>query len=224
MKKLSLLVALTVLVGSALFVTSCGGKIQADTVWQNKADPTTYYCFCADGQMITAYKYGGTLTKVSTLSGSYTAKNGKIKAPITSHLEADYKISGETMTISMYGVTMHELKKVSSPTVAEMKALFVTGVADDSVWQNKAAPTTYYCFGADGNMIVASNALGSLVKVPMLSGSYTAKGGKIKCPLTGGLEADYKISGETMTISLNGVEMYELKKVASPTATEMKAL
>ena len=34
MKKLSLLAMLTVLIGSALFVTSCGGKIQADTVWQ----------------------------------------------------------------------------------------------------------------------------------------------------------------------------------------------
>ena len=34
MKKLSLLAMLTVLIGSALFVTSCGSKIKADTVWQ----------------------------------------------------------------------------------------------------------------------------------------------------------------------------------------------
>ena len=34
MKKLSLLAVLTVLIGSALFVTSCGGKVQADSVWQ----------------------------------------------------------------------------------------------------------------------------------------------------------------------------------------------
>ena len=33
-KKLSLLAMLTVLIGSALFVTSCGSKIKADTVWQ----------------------------------------------------------------------------------------------------------------------------------------------------------------------------------------------
>ena len=130
-KKLSLLAMLTVLIGSALFVTSCGSKIKADTVWQMtkgaggvSIEPQKQYvCFCADGKMIAASNYGGTLTKISLLSGDYTAKNGKIKAPITGGVEADYKISGETMTISKSGVTIYELKKVSSPTAKAMKAL-----------------------------------------------------------------------------------------------------
>ena len=73
--------------------------------------------------MIAASNYGGTLTKISLLSGDYTAKNGKIKAPITGGVEADYKVKGETMTISRAGVTIYELKKVSSPTAKAMKAL-----------------------------------------------------------------------------------------------------
>ncbi len=123
MKKLSLLAVLTVLIGSALFVTSCGGKVQADSVWQNKATPTTYYCFCADGKMIAASNFTGTLRKFPAFSGDYTTKGGKIKCPLTGSMEADYKIKGETMTISRAGVTLYELKKVSSPTAKEMKAL-----------------------------------------------------------------------------------------------------
>ena len=42
--------------------------------------------------------------------------------------------------------------------------------------------------------------------------------------IAGGVEADYKISGETMKITYNKAELYELKKVSSPTAKEMKAL
>lgn len=130
MKKLSLLAMLTVLIGSALFVTSCGGKIQADTVWQvTKAAGASveaqkqYVCFGADGKMIVASNLGGTLVKAPLLSGDYTAKGGKIKAPFIANVEADYKIKGETMTISRAGATLYELKKVSSPTAKEMKAL-----------------------------------------------------------------------------------------------------
>ena len=82
-----------------------------------------YVCFCADGKMIAASNFTGTLRKFPAFSGSYTAKNGKMKAPITGNVEADYKIKGETMTISRAGVTIYELKKVSSPTAKEMKAL-----------------------------------------------------------------------------------------------------
>lgn len=131
MKKLSLLAMLTVLIGSALFVTSCGGKVQADSVWQMTKGTggmsieaqKQYVCFCADGKMIAASNFTGTLRKFPAFSGSYTAKNGKMKAPITGNVEADYKIKGETMTISRAGVTIYELKKVSSPTAKEMKAL-----------------------------------------------------------------------------------------------------
>jgi len=131
MKKLSLLAVLTVLIGSALFVTSCGGKVQADSVWQMTKGTggmsieaqKQYVCFCADGKMIAASNFTGTLRKFPAFSGSYTAKNGKMKAPITGNVEADYKIKGETMTISRAGVTIYELKKVSSPTAKEMKAL-----------------------------------------------------------------------------------------------------
>jgi lipoprotein len=127
MKKLSLLAMLTVLVGSALFVTSCGGKVQADSVWQvtdtAAGSPVfeQYVYFGANGKMIVAQKMLGTLTKIS--SGDYTAKNGKIKAPYIAAVECDYKISGETMTISKGGAMTFKLKKVSSPTAKQMKAL-----------------------------------------------------------------------------------------------------
>ena len=129
MKKLSLLAMLTVLIGSALFVTSCGAKIQADSVWQvtdtaagSIGAGELYVCFGADGKMSTAKKIFGTLKKER--SGEYTAKNGKIKALIIpGGAEADYKISGETMTISKSGVELYVLKKVTSPTAKEMKAL-----------------------------------------------------------------------------------------------------
>lgn len=127
MKKLSLLAVLTVLIGSALFVTSCGGKVQADSVWQVTDTAAgapafeQYVYFGADGKMIVAQKMLGTLTKIS--SGDYTAKNGKIKAPYIAAVECDYKISGETMTISKGGAMTFKLKKVSSPTAKQMKAL-----------------------------------------------------------------------------------------------------
>ena len=130
MKKLSLLAMLTLLIGSALFVTSCGGKIQADTVWQvTKAAGAPveaqkiYVCFGADGKMIGASNFTGSLVKLPLYTGDYTAKNGKIKAPFIANVEYDYKIKGETMTISKSGVTAYELKKVSKPTAKEMKAL-----------------------------------------------------------------------------------------------------
>ena len=118
---------LTLLIGSALFVTSCGGKVQADSVWQvtdtAAGSPVVeqYVYFGANGKMIVAQKMLGTLSKVT--SGDYTTKGGKIKCPLTGAMEADYKIKGETMTISRAGVTLYELKKVSSPTAKEMKAL-----------------------------------------------------------------------------------------------------
>lgn len=127
MKKLSLLAVLTVLIGSALFVTSCGGKVQADSVWQvtdtAAGSPVfeQYVYFGANGKMIVAQKMLGTLTKVT--SGDYTAKNGKIKAPFIAAVESNYKISGETMTISKGGAMTFKLKKVSSPTAKQMKDL-----------------------------------------------------------------------------------------------------
>ena len=122
MKKLSLLVVLTVLIGSALFVTSCGAKFQTDTVWQNKAATNMYFCFCADGKVIVATETALRLYQVPGFQGDYTATGGKIKAAFTGYMEWDYKISGSTMTISKAGVTAFELTKVSKPTVAEMKA------------------------------------------------------------------------------------------------------
>lgn len=127
MKKLSLLAMLTLLIGSALFVTSCGGKVQADSVWQvtdtAAGSPVFehYVYFGANGKMIVAQKMLGTLSKVT--SGDYTAKNGKIKAPYIAAVECNYKISGETMTISKGGAMTFKLKKVSSPTAKQMKDL-----------------------------------------------------------------------------------------------------
>ena len=71
MKKLSLLAMLTLLIGSALFVTSCGGKVQADSVWQvtdtAAGSPVfeQYVYFGANGKMIVAQKMLGTLSKVT---------------------------------------------------------------------------------------------------------------------------------------------------------------
>ena len=124
MKKLSLLAMLTLLIGSALFVTSCGGKVQADSVWQvtdtAAGSPVfeQYVYFGANGKMIVAQKALGTLTKVT--SGDYTAKNGKIKAPYIAAVECNYKISG---AISKGGAMTFKLKKVSSPTAKQMKDL-----------------------------------------------------------------------------------------------------
>ena len=56
-------------------------------------------------------------------SADYTAKNGKIKAPYIAAVECNYKISGETMTISKGGAMTFKLKKVSSPTAKQMKDL-----------------------------------------------------------------------------------------------------
>ena len=131
MKKLSLLAMLTLLIGSALFVTSCGGKVQADSVWQMTKGTggmsieaqKQYVCFCADGKMIAASNFTGTLRKFPAFSGSYTAKNGKMKAPYIAAVECNYKISGETMTISKGGAMTFKLKKVSSPTAKQMKDL-----------------------------------------------------------------------------------------------------
>jgi len=126
MKKLSLLALLTVIIGSALFVTSCGGKINNDSVWQvTKEDGVSvearklYILFGTDGKMIGAVKTGDTLVKVA--SGDYTAKDGKIKAPFLGPVEGDYKVSGQTMKISYDNKELYELKKVTSPTAKEMK-------------------------------------------------------------------------------------------------------
>ena len=126
MKKLSLLALLTVLIGSALFVTSCGGKINNDSVWQVTKENgvsvearNLYILFGTDGKMIGAVKTGNTLVKAG--SGDYTAKNGKIKAPFLGSDECDYKVSGQTMKISYNNKERYELKKVTSPTAKEMK-------------------------------------------------------------------------------------------------------
>ena len=130
MKKLSLLALLTLLIGSTLFVSGCGSKIEADSVWQatkgaagiSLEEAKLYVCFCADGKLITANKVGDKLVKSTVYAADYTAKNGKIKAWFTGNVECDYKIKGDTMTISKSGETIYELKKVAKPTVAEMKA------------------------------------------------------------------------------------------------------
>ena len=127
MKKLSLLALLTVIIGSALFVTSCGGKINNDSVWQVTKEagvsveaPKRYILFGTDGKVIGASKTGDTLVKVAL--GDYTAKDGKIKAPLfLGPVECDYKVSGQTMKISYDNKELYELKKVTSPTAKEMK-------------------------------------------------------------------------------------------------------
>ncbi len=126
-RTLSLLAMLTVLIGSALFVTSCGSKLTPDTVWKvtktaggSQLIGTTYMCFLGDGKLIVATELNGELLK-NPLSGDYTAKNGKMKASITGYIEADYKIKGDVMTISKGNTLAYELQKVAKPTADEMK-------------------------------------------------------------------------------------------------------
>ena len=125
-RTLSLLAMLTVLIGSALFVTSCGSKLTPDTVWKvtkltGGIQPTvpTYMCFLGDGKLIMATGGGGELLK--TLSGDYTAKNGKMRLSVTGPVELDYKIKGDVMTISKGNALAYELQKVAKPTADEMK-------------------------------------------------------------------------------------------------------
>ena len=129
-KNLSLFALFALIMGSALFMSSCGAKIEADSVWQvtkvagvSVEATKTYVCFGADGKMIGASNVTGSFVKLSLYTGDYTAKNGKIKAPYIATAECNYKISGETMTISKAGATTFKLKKVASPTAKEMKAL-----------------------------------------------------------------------------------------------------
>lgn len=128
-KNLSLFALFALIMGSALFMSSCGAKIEADSVWQvtkvagvSVEATKTYVCFGADGKMIGASNLTGSFVKLSLYTGDYTAKNGKIKAPFTANVECDYKISNETMTISKSGKTTHEFKKVTKPTAKEVKA------------------------------------------------------------------------------------------------------
>ena len=126
-RTLSLLAMLTVLIGSALFVTSCGSKLTPDTVWKvtkltGGIQPTvpTYMCFLGDGKLIMATEFNGKLLK-NPLSGDYTAKNGKMKATLMGPAEVDYKIKGDVMTISKGNTLLYELQKVAKPTADEMK-------------------------------------------------------------------------------------------------------
>ena len=128
MKKLSLLAMLTVLIGSALFVTSCGAKITADTVWQvtkvagvSAEETKIYVCFGADNKLYSAIDIDGTLVKNPTYTGDYTAKNGKIKAPFIAGAEADYTVKDNTMTISSQKIELYVLKKVETPTAKAIK-------------------------------------------------------------------------------------------------------
>ena len=127
-RTLSLLAMLTVLIGSALFVTSCGSKLTPDTVWKVtkfgggiQPPGTTYMCFLGDGKLIVATESNRKLFKNPLLSGDYTAKNGKMKASLTGLGEVDYKIKGDVMTISTGNTLLYELQKVAKPTADEMK-------------------------------------------------------------------------------------------------------
>ena len=127
-RTLSLLAMLTVLIGSALFVTSCGSKLTPDTVWKVtkfgggiQPPGTTYMCFLGDGKLIVATESNGKLFKNPLLSGDYTAKNGKMKATLMGPAEVDYKIKGDVMTISKGNTLLYELQKVAKPTADEMK-------------------------------------------------------------------------------------------------------
>ena len=127
-KNLSLFALFALIMGSALFMSSCGTKIEADSVWQvtklgnvSVEATKTYVCFGADGKTIGATNLTGSFVKLPLYTGTYTAKNGKIKASFTANVEYDYKISNGTMTITKAGATQYEFKKVSKPTAKEVR-------------------------------------------------------------------------------------------------------
>ena len=124
-KNLSLFALFALIMGSALFMSSCGTKPKAAEVWMHKTGVLkNYYCFYSEGGKnkvaVASEGVGGKLVKSPILSGDCELTNSTIKLP-SLPLTYDYKISGETMTISLKSVEVMKLTKVTKPTAKEVR-------------------------------------------------------------------------------------------------------
>lgn len=124
-KNLSLFALFALIMGSALFMSSCGTKPKAAEVWMHKSGVVkNYYCFYSEGGKdkvaVATEGVGGKLMKNSTLSGDCVWSGSTVKMPLMA-VAYDWKINGETMTISLKGVEWMKLTKVTKPTAKEVR-------------------------------------------------------------------------------------------------------
>ncbi|MGP1444501.1 hypothetical protein [Treponema sp.] len=125
-KNLSLFALFALIIGSALFMSSCGTKPKAAEVWERDIlGVKNYYCFYSEGgkdKVAVAINAGGKLAKVSGLSGECVWSGSTVKLPPLS-VAHDFKISGNTMTISLKSVEVMKLTKVTTnkPTAKEVR-------------------------------------------------------------------------------------------------------
>ena len=129
MKKIVSLMALcAVLFGAVMIVTGCGNKPGSDsvtlakgTVWKYK-DMYAYLCFHSDGHLYYANAEpgaGGSGSLKKRDNGLYSIDSKNITGGGQS---IPYTLKGDTLTIGI-GSDTAILKKVSSPTEDEIKAL-----------------------------------------------------------------------------------------------------
>ena len=129
MKKIVSLMALcAVLFGTVMMVTGCGNKPGSDsvslakgTVWKFK-DMYAYLCFHSDGHLYYANAEpgaGGSGSLKKRDNGLYSIDSKNITVGGSS---IPYTLKGDTLTIGI-GSDTAILKKVSSPTENEIKAL-----------------------------------------------------------------------------------------------------
>lgn len=89
----------------------------------------------------------------------------------------------------------------------------VTGVWELTEPSVPLSKTYYYFDGKDKVYVATSLDDGkNVVKVPGLSGDYSAKGGKISMPSTGNVQCPFEVKGDMLTIKKNGVVILKFKK------------
>ncbi|MGF7109980.1 hypothetical protein [Treponema pedis] len=82
--------------------------------------------------------------------------------------------------------------------------------------------STYYYFDGKDKVYVATTLDGKdFIKVPGLSGGYSAKGGKISMPSTDNVKCPFEVKGDMLTIKKDGVVLFKFKK-ASVDANKIK--
>ncbi|WP_024465207.1 hypothetical protein [Treponema pedis] len=73
--------------------------------------------------------------------------------------------------------------------------------------------STYYYFDGKDKVYVATTLDGKdFIKVPGLSGDYSAKGGKISMLSTGSVKCPFEVKGDMLTIKKNGAVIFKFKK------------
>ncbi|WP_029408823.1 hypothetical protein [Treponema pedis] len=97
----------------------------------------------------------------------------------------------------------------------------VTGVWELTQPSTPIGSTYYYFDGKDKVYVATSSDGKNFVKVPVFSGDYSAKGGKISMLSTGNVKCPFEVKGDMLTIKKNGVVILKFKK-ASVDANKIK--